>query len=84
MDGKAGDQTNLGHGSISKPYKHFVQDTLKGSYYANIKYDDPSPVGDNEQATFPEYYGTNICEFCSVLALPSAKLSLIRAGRLHT
>jgi hypothetical protein len=36
-------------------------DTLKGSYYANPIIDTPT-VSEEQKKTYPEYYGTNICE----------------------
>ena len=36
-------------------------DTLKGSFYSNPLMDVPN-VTPEEKATFPEYYGQNICE----------------------
>ena len=37
-------------------------DTLKGSYYANPIVDVPS-VPPQLREAYPEYYGTNICQF---------------------
>jgi len=55
-----------GQVNMSSPYstislKHFVADTLKGSFYANPVQGDPT-ASPEERHTFPEYYGENICD----------------------
>ncbi len=38
-----------------------IEDTLKGSYYANPLADDPK-VSEENKKVYPEYYGENICK----------------------
>lgn len=51
---------------LQRCFSDIRADTLKGSYYANPVIDTPS-IHPNLQEAYPEYYGTNICQFSNVV-----------------